>query len=77
MNSPELATAVKYNLPIVTIVMNDNTFSSIARTQVDRFGTGLGVDVVNPDFVKFAESFGAAGFCVEMKLISSRQLIKR
>ena len=65
MNSPELATAVKYNLPIVTIVMNDNTFSSIARTQVDRFGTGLGVDVVNPDFVKFAESFGAVGFCVE------------
>ena len=65
MNSPELATAVKYNLPIVTIVMNDNTFSSIERTQVDRFGTSLGVDVVNPDFVKFAESFGAVGFCVE------------
>ena len=65
MNSPELATAVKYNLPIVTIVMNDNTYSSISRTQVDRFGTGMGVDLVNPDFVKFAESFGAVGFCVE------------
>ena len=65
MNSPELATAVKYNLPIVTIVMNDNTFSSIERTQVGRFGTSLGVDLVNPDFVKFAESFGAVGFCVE------------
>jgi acetolactate synthase-1/2/3 large subunit len=65
MNSPELATAVKYNLPVVTIVMNDNTYSSIARTQVDRFGTGMGVDLANPDFVKFAESFGAVGFCVE------------
>ena len=45
--------------------MNDNTFSSIERTQVGRFGTSLGVDLVNPDFVKFAESFGAVGFCVE------------
>ena len=56
---------MKYNLPIVTIVMNDNTLSSIERTQVSRFGASLGVKVVNPDFVKFAESFGAVGLRVE------------
>ena len=61
MNSPDLATAVKYNLPVVTIVMNGNTLTSIAREQINRFGASLGVKLVNPDFVKFAESFRAIG----------------
>ena len=65
MNSPDLATAVKYNLPIVTIVMNDNKLTSIEGGQVNRFGATLGINLVNPDFVKFAESFGAIGLRVE------------
>jgi acetolactate synthase-1/2/3 large subunit len=65
MNSPDLATAVKYNLPIVTIVMNDNMLTSIERGQVNRFGASIGVKLVNPDFVKFAEAFGAVGLRVE------------
>ncbi len=65
MNSPDLATAVKYNLPVVTIVMNDNALTSIERGQISRFGASVGVKLVNPDFVKFAESFGAIGLRVE------------
>ena len=64
MTSPDLATAVKYNLPIVIIVVNDNKLTSIEGGQVKQFGTTLGINLVNPDFVKFAESFGATGLRV-------------
>ncbi len=65
MTSPDLATAVMYDLPIVTLVMNDNQYTSIERGQLRRFGKRIGVELVNPDFVKFAESFGAIGLRVE------------
>ena len=65
MTSPDLATAVMYDLPIVTLVMNDNQYTSIERGQQRRFGKRIGVELVNPDFVQFAESFGAIGLRVE------------
>lgn len=65
MSSPDLATAVMYNLPVVSIVMNDNQYTSIERGQLRRFGKSIGVALVNPDFVQFAESFGAIGLYVD------------
>lgn len=65
MTSPDLATAVMYDLPVVNVVMNDNQYTSIERGQLRRFGKRIGVELVNPDFVKFAESFGAIGLRVE------------
>ncbi len=65
MTSPDLATAVMYDLPVVTLVMNDNQYTSIERGQLRRFGKRIGVELVNPDFVQFAESFGALGLRVE------------
>ena len=65
MTCPDLATAVMYNLPIVTLVLNDNQYTSIERGQLRRFGKRIGVELVNPDFVQFAESFGAVGLRVE------------
>ena len=64
MTSPDLATVVKYNLPIVIIVVNDNKLTSIEGGQIRQFGATLGINLVNPDFVKFAESFGAVGLRV-------------
>ena len=65
MTSPDLATAVMYDLPVVTLVMNDNQYTSIERGQLRRFGKRIGVELVNPDFVQFAESFGVVGLRVE------------
>ena len=65
MSCPDLATAVMYDLPVVTLVMNDNQYTSIERGQLRRFGKRIGVELVNPDFVQFAESFGAIGLRVE------------
>ncbi|MNV28936.1 Acetolactate synthase [compost metagenome] len=55
----ELATAVQYKLNLVTIVFNNNAFGNVYRDQQESFGGRLlGSELVNPDFVKFAESFG-------------------
>jgi thiamine pyrophosphate-dependent acetolactate synthase large subunit-like protein len=61
----ELATAVKYGLSIPVILFNDNCYANIKQQQMNRFGRCSEVDLVNPDFVKFAESFGAYGVRIE------------
>jgi acetolactate synthase-1/2/3 large subunit len=59
----ELATAVQYQLPLVTIIFNDGRFTNVQRQQKEWFdGRVICSDLHNPDFVKMAESFGAAGF---------------
>ena len=61
-NVQELAVAVQHNLPLVTIVFNDGAFGNVRRIQKQMFGNRLiASDLVNPDFVKLAESFGATG----------------
>lgn len=55
----ELATAVQYKLNLVTIVFNNNAYGNVYRDQQESFGGRLlGSELTNPDFVKFAESFG-------------------
>jgi len=57
----ELATAMRHRIPLTAIVFNDGAFGNVRRIQQERFGNRLiGSDLANPDFVKFAESFGAA-----------------
>ena len=58
----EMATAVRHRIPLVAIVFNDGAFGNVRRIQEERFGNRLiASDLANPDFVDFAESFGAAG----------------
>lgn len=58
----ELATAVQYGINVVTVVFNNEAFGNIRRDQMQGFGGRLIVaDLVNPDFMKLAESFGVAG----------------
>ncbi len=62
-NIQELSTAVQYQLPLVTIIFNDNRYTNVQRQQKEWFdGRVICSDLHNPDFVKLAESFGAAGF---------------
>ena len=59
----ELATAVQYNIGVVTIIFNNNAYGNVRRDQVRRFkGRLICSDLVNPDFVRLAESFGMAGY---------------
>jgi acetolactate synthase-1/2/3 large subunit len=58
----ELATAVQYGINVVTVVFNDSAYGNTNRDQVENFGGRvIGTELVNPDFVAFAESFGAVG----------------
>ncbi len=57
----ELATAMRHRIPLVAIVFSDGSFGNVRRIQEEQFGNRLiASDLANPDFVKFAESFGAA-----------------
>jgi len=59
---PELSTAVRHGLNVVAIVFNDGAYGNVKRIQKDRFGGRyIASDLLNPDFVRLAESFGAAG----------------
>jgi acetolactate synthase I/II/III large subunit len=58
----ELSTAVQFNIGVVTLVFNNNAYGNVRRDQRQRFdGRVVAADLVNPDFVKLAESFGVAG----------------
>jgi acetolactate synthase-1/2/3 large subunit len=62
----ELATAVKYRLPIVFLVVNDERFGAIKWLQERMFEGRWGeADLANPDFVRLAHAFGARGVKVK------------
>lgn len=55
----ELATAVRHRIPLTAIVFTDGAFGNVRRIQEVQFGNRvIASDLANPDFVKFAESFG-------------------
>ena len=60
-NASELSTAVKYGLNVVTVVFRDDSYGNVARDLDGAFGGTYGTDLHNPDFVRFAESFGPVG----------------
>ena len=65
MAATELATAVQYQLPVITLVANNGTYGTIRMHQErDYPGRVSGTDLVNPDFAAFAQSFGAFGATV-------------
>lgn len=64
MNCHELETAVRCNVPLVVLILNDNAFGFIKWKQENMGFRNFGLDTGNPDFVRFAESFGAVGMRV-------------
>ncbi|MFA5072937.1 MAG: acetolactate synthase large subunit [Nitrospirota bacterium] len=65
MNSRELETALRYKTPVVVLVLNDNAFGFIKWKQQGRGFSDFALDYGNPDFVKYAESYGAVGMRVK------------
>ena len=61
MNSQELETAVRLGLNLVVIILNDSAFGMIKWKQEGMGYRNFGLDFKNPDFVKYAESYGACG----------------
>jgi acetolactate synthase-1/2/3 large subunit len=65
MNSQELETAVRLSLNLVVLILEDQAYGMIRWKQaVDKF-PDWGLTFGNPDFVKYAEAYGARGWHVE------------
>ena len=66
MTGQELATAVRYQLPIIFMVINNNMYGTIRLHQEKHYpGRTVGTDLYNPDFAMFAQAFGASGEVIE------------
>ena len=65
MNSQEIETALRMKTPIVVLIWNDSEYGLITWHQLRHFGRPSHIAFKNPDFVKYAESFGAKGYRVE------------
>ncbi len=65
MNSQELETAVRLKLNLVVLIIEDHGYGMIQwKQRADHF-TGFGLSFGNPDFVKYAEAYGARGHRVQ------------
>jgi len=62
MNSQEMETAVRLKLDLIVILLNDNAFGMIKWKQQGLGFDNFGLDYNNPDFVKYAQSYGAFGY---------------
>lgn len=60
----DLVTAVRYELPIVIVVLNNSKLGFITLEQEAKGLPEWGTDILNPDFVALAKACGAAGFRV-------------
>ena len=66
MSSAELATAVRYGLDPIVLVVNNGMYGTIRMHQERLYpGRVVGTDLVNPDFAEFARSFGCHAETVE------------
>jgi len=64
MNSQEIETAMRLKVPIVILIWNDDGYGLIEWKQMSQFQRTSHVDFTNPDFVMYAEAFGARGYRV-------------
>ncbi len=62
MNSQELETAVRLTLDLVVIILRDNGYGMIKWKQQGMDFPIFGLDFGNPDFIQYAESYGAHGY---------------
>ena len=59
----ELATAVQYRLGVILLIFNNAAFGNVRRDQINFYdGRIHGSELINPDFVALAHSFGARGY---------------
>jgi acetolactate synthase-1/2/3 large subunit len=65
MNSQELETAVRLRLNLVVLILQDNAYGMIRWKQAVESFTDWGLTFGNPDFAKYAESYGAKGSQVD------------
>ena len=69
MNMNEIATAVRYNIPIIEVIVNNHVLGMVRQWQTLYYGKRYSQTVLNDavDFVKLAEAMGAKAYRVTQK----------
>ena len=69
MNMNELATATRYNIPVIEVVINNHVLGMVRQWQTLYYGKRYSYTVLNDnvDYVKLAEAMGAKAFKVNTK----------
>ena len=70
MNSQELETAVRLGVNLTVVILNDKAYGMVKWKQENMNFSDFGLSFENPDFVKYAESYGAKGY----RITSSKNL---
>ncbi len=65
MNAQELETAVRLKMNLICLILLDNSYGMIRWKQANLGFEDFGLEYGNPDFVKYAESYGAKGYRVK------------
>ena len=66
LNASELATAAQEKLPVIVVIFNDSTFTTVKKDQQKRFPNRyIATDLLAPDYVALARAFHATGIRVE------------
>jgi acetolactate synthase-1/2/3 large subunit len=65
MSCSDFGTALEVGAKVVIVVLNDHRYGMIHTLQTNDYGRTIGTELRGPDFVKYAESFGALGIRVE------------
>lgn len=66
MTVQEFETAVRYNKPIISLVINNNKYGTIRSHQEKKFPERvIGTNLTNPDFAELARNFGGNGMKVD------------
>ena len=61
MNSQEMETAVRLGLNLIVLILRDDAYGMIRWKQANMGFADFGLTYGNPDFVKYAEAYGASG----------------
>ncbi len=62
----EVMTAVREEIPVIAVVMNNNQWGAEKKNQIDYYDNRfIGVNLRNPDFAQLARDMGAEGYRVE------------
>ena len=64
-NASELSTAVRYGINLTTVIFRNDSYGNVARDLDEFFDGTHETDLHNPDFVEFAQAFGAVGMRAE------------
>ena len=65
MSAQELETAMREHIGLTVLIWQDDAFGLIKWKMQLELGRDMATDLTNPDFVQFAESFGARGYRVQ------------